>query len=49
MMLAAMRAERAVLLALRNQQKINDATLNRLIRAVDLSETALITRDAARA
>jgi CPA1 family monovalent cation:H+ antiporter len=49
MKLAAMRAERAVLLALRNGQKINDETLNKLMREVDLSETALITRGAARA
>ena len=49
MKLAAMRAERAVLLALRNEQRINDETLNKLMREVDLSETALITRGAARA
>jgi hypothetical protein len=49
MKLAATRADRAVLLALRNQQKINDGTLNGLMREVDLLETALITRDAARA
>jgi CPA1 family monovalent cation:H+ antiporter len=44
-----MRAERAVLLALRNEQRINDETLNKLMREVDLSETALITRGVARA
>ena len=49
MKLAAMRAERAVLLALRNEQKINDETLNKLMREVDLSENALITRGVARA
>ena len=49
MKLAAMRAERAVLLALRNEQRINDETLNKLMREVDLSETALITRGVARA
>jgi CPA1 family monovalent cation:H+ antiporter len=49
MKLTAMRAERAVLLALRNEQKINDVTLNKLMREVDLSETALITRGVARA
>ena len=49
MKLAAIRAERAVLLSLRNAQKINDETLNKLMREVDLSETALITRGVARA
>ncbi|MEW6343199.1 MAG: Na+/H+ antiporter [Paraburkholderia sp.] len=49
MKLAAIRAERAVLLSLRNTQKINDETLNKLMRELDLSETALITRGAARA
>jgi monovalent cation/hydrogen antiporter len=49
MKLAAMRAERAVLLKLRNEQKINDETLNKLMREVDLAETALITRGVARA
>lgn len=44
MRLAAMRAERATLLALRNQQKINDETMNKLVREVDLSETAVTTR-----
>jgi monovalent cation/hydrogen antiporter len=48
MKLAAIRAERAVLLSLRNTQKINDETLNKLMRELDLSETALITRGAAR-
>jgi CPA1 family monovalent cation:H+ antiporter len=49
MKLAAMRAERAALLGLRSKQKINDETLNKLMRELDLSETALITRGAARA
>jgi CPA1 family monovalent cation:H+ antiporter len=49
MKLAAMRAERAVLVSLRNAQKINDETLSKLMREVDLSETALITRGRARA
>lgn len=49
MKLAAMRAERAALLKLRNSQKINDETLNKLMREVDLSETALTTRGRARA
>ena len=49
MKLAAIRAEREVLLSLRNTQKINDETLNKLMREVDLSETALITRGVARA
>ncbi|KAE8760808.1 Na+/H+ antiporter [Paraburkholderia madseniana] len=44
MKLAAMRAERKVLLALRNSQEINDETLNKLMREVDLSETALTVR-----
>ena len=44
MKLAAMRAERKVLLALRNSQAINDETLNKLMREVDLSETALTVR-----
>ncbi len=44
MRLAAMRAERATLLTLRNQMKINDDTMNKLVREVDLSETALTTR-----
>ncbi len=44
MRLAAMRAERAVLLSLRSEQKINDETLTRLMREVDLSETALTNR-----
>ncbi|RFU47222.1 Na+/H+ antiporter [Paraburkholderia sp. DHOC27] len=48
MKLAAMRAERAVLVSLRNTQKINDETLSKLMREVDLSETALVTRGNAR-
>jgi Na+/H+ antiporter len=44
MKLAAMRAERKALLALRNSQDINDETLNKLMREVDLSETALTVR-----
>jgi monovalent cation/hydrogen antiporter len=44
MKLAAMRAERKALLALRSSQKINDETLNKLIHEVDLSETALTAR-----
>jgi monovalent cation/hydrogen antiporter len=49
MRLAAMRAERATLLALRNQQKINDETMAKLMREVDLSETAMISRARGRA
>ncbi|HXZ07932.1 MAG TPA: Na+/H+ antiporter [Paraburkholderia sp.] len=49
MRLAAMRAERARLLTLRNEQKINDETLQRLMREVDLAETALVSRGRARA
>jgi Na+/H+ antiporter len=48
MRLAAMRAERAVFLSLRTEQKINDETLTRLMREVDLSETALTNRGRAR-
>ena len=44
MRLAAIHAERATLVALRNTQKINDETLTRLMREIDLSETALTTR-----
>ncbi|CAM2147747.1 MULTISPECIES: Na+/H+ antiporter [Paraburkholderia] len=44
MRLAAMRAERATLLDLRNRQTINDETLAKLMREVDLSETAMTTR-----
>jgi monovalent cation/hydrogen antiporter len=44
MRLAAMRAERATLLALRNQHKINDETMSKLVREVDLSETAMTNR-----
>ena len=44
MRLAAIHAERATLVALRNAQKINDETLTRLMREIDLSETALTTR-----
>ncbi|MGF6776004.1 Na+/H+ antiporter [Paraburkholderia sp. GAS334] len=48
MRVAAIRAERAALVALRGEQKINDETLTRLMREVDLSETALTTRGRAR-
>jgi CPA1 family monovalent cation:H+ antiporter len=44
MKLAAMRAERKALLTLRSSQEINDETLNKLMREVDLSETALTVR-----
>ncbi|WP_028217190.1 Na+/H+ antiporter [Paraburkholderia oxyphila] len=44
MRLAAMRAERATLVDLRNRQTINDETLVKLMREVDLSETAMTTR-----
>ncbi|NKJ45835.1 Na+/H+ antiporter, partial [Burkholderia sp. SG-MS1] len=44
MKLAAMRAERKALLALRGTQEINDETWNKLMREVDLSETALTAR-----
>ncbi|MCP3709596.1 Na+/H+ antiporter [Paraburkholderia sp. CNPSo 3274] len=45
--LAAMRAERAALLELRNANEINDETLSKLMREVDYSETALTTREQA--
>jgi len=44
MKLSAMRAERQVLLSLRSSQAINDETFNKLMREVDLSETALTAR-----
>ncbi|MPW19541.1 Na+/H+ antiporter [Paraburkholderia sp. CNPSo 3157] len=44
MKLAAMRAERATLLDMRSRLRINDDTMNKLMREVDLSETALLTR-----
>lgn len=44
MRLAGMRAERATLLKLRNQMQINDETLAKLMREVDLSETAMTSR-----
>jgi len=44
MKLAAMRAERRALLDLRDTEQINDETLNKLMREVDLSETALTAR-----
>jgi CPA1 family monovalent cation:H+ antiporter len=43
--LAAMRAERAALLDLRNAHEINDETLSKLMQEVDFSETALTTRE----
>ncbi|HTJ92234.1 MAG TPA: Na+/H+ antiporter [Pararobbsia sp.] len=42
--IAAMQAQRGVFLNLHATQKINDATLNKLVREVDLLETALIAR-----
>ncbi|WP_186116086.1 Na+/H+ antiporter [Burkholderia gladioli] len=44
MKIAAVRAERAALYRMRAEQKINDETLGKLMREVDLSETALSTR-----
>ncbi|XQM31077.1 Na+/H+ antiporter [Burkholderia gladioli] len=41
MKIAAVRAERAALYRMRAEQKINDETLGKLMREVDLSETAL--------
>jgi CPA1 family monovalent cation:H+ antiporter len=42
--MAALRAERAELLRLRSDQAINDETLNKLMREIDLSETAIVNR-----
>jgi CPA1 family monovalent cation:H+ antiporter len=42
--MSALRAERVELLKLRADQTINDETLNKLMREIDLSETALVTR-----
>ena len=42
--MSALRAERAELLRLRSDQSINDETLNKLMREVDLSETAIVNR-----
>ncbi|MDR5853326.1 Na+/H+ antiporter [Caballeronia sp. LZ062] len=42
--MAALRAERAELLQLRTDQAINDETLNKLMREIDLSETAIVNR-----
>ncbi|CAM2153507.1 Uncharacterized Na(+)/H(+) exchanger YjcE [Pararobbsia alpina] len=42
--IAAMQAQRGVFLDMHATQKINDATLNKLVREVDLLETALIAR-----
>ncbi|TKC89378.1 Na+/H+ antiporter [Trinickia terrae] len=44
MRIAAMRAERAALMRLVAKGAINDETLNKLMREVDLSETAVVTR-----
>ncbi|WP_420958163.1 Na+/H+ antiporter [Burkholderia gladioli] len=44
MKIAAVRAERAALYRMRAEQKINDETLGKLMREVNLSETALSTR-----
>jgi CPA1 family monovalent cation:H+ antiporter len=48
MRLAAMRAERAALLDLRNKNTINDETLGKLMREVDLTETAMMNRGRSR-
>jgi monovalent cation/hydrogen antiporter len=42
--MAALRAERSELLKLRTRQAINDETLNKLMREIDLSETAIVNR-----
>lgn len=48
MRVAAMRAERAELVRLRGENRINDVTLNKLIREIDLSEAAMTTRSGRR-
>lgn len=42
--MAALRAERSELLKMRSRQAINDETLNKLMREIDLSETAIVNR-----
>ena len=42
--IAAVRAERSALYRLRSESKISDETLTKLLREIDLSETALSTR-----
>ena len=42
--MAALRAERSELLKMRTRQAINDETLNKLMREIDLSETAIVNR-----
>jgi CPA1 family monovalent cation:H+ antiporter len=42
--MSALRAERVELLKMRADQTINDETLNKLMREIDLSETAIVTR-----
>ncbi|WP_431207061.1 Na+/H+ antiporter [Burkholderia cepacia] len=44
MRIAAVRAERTALYRLRSDSKISDETLTKLLREIDLSETALSTR-----
>lgn len=44
MRIAAVRAERSMLYRMRSQQRITDETLTKLIREIDLQETALSTR-----
>jgi CPA1 family monovalent cation:H+ antiporter len=44
MKIAAVRAERSMLYRMRGEHKISDETLTKLIREIDLSETALSTR-----
>ncbi|WP_126286526.1 Na+/H+ antiporter [Burkholderia stagnalis] len=44
MRIAAVRAERSMLYKMRGDHKISDETLSKLLREIDLSETALSTR-----
>jgi monovalent cation/hydrogen antiporter len=42
--MAALRAERAEFVRLRNEEAINDETLNKLMREIDLAETTIVSR-----
>ncbi|MBN3821942.1 Na+/H+ antiporter, partial [Paraburkholderia sp. Se-20369] len=44
MRIAAVRAERSMLYKMRGDHKLSDETLTKLLREIDLSETALSTR-----
>jgi monovalent cation/hydrogen antiporter len=42
--MAALRAERAEFIRMRNEEAINDETLNKLMREIDLAETTIVNR-----